>query len=136
MQLAARESAAVNDVSEEIARLEEELRHAMLAGDVETLDRLISDRLLFAGPDGQLATKADDLHAHRQRIVRFLRHEPDQIEMRRVSATCFVVSQRSYLEVDVAGTVHRGWHRYIRVWVREDDAWRILAGQVGAVAGS
>jgi Domain of unknown function (DUF4440) len=126
----------VSDVSDEIARVEEELRRAMLAGDVESLDRLISNRLLFAGPDGQLATKADDLHAHRERIVRFLRHEPDQVEMQRASADCFVVSQRTYLEVDVAGTVHRGWHRYTRVWVREGDAWRILAGQVSAVAGS
>jgi hypothetical protein len=126
----------VSDISDEIARKEEELRRAMLAGDAETLDGLISDRLLFAGPDGQLATKADDLHAHRDRIVRFVRHEPDQVEMRRVSADCVVVSQRTYLEVEVAGTMHRGWHRYTRVWVREVDAWRILAGQVGAVTGS
>lgn len=126
----------MNDVSDEIARMEEELRRAMLAGDVETLDRLISDRLLFAGPDGQLATKAQDLRAHGEGVVKFLRHEPDQLEMRRVNASCVVVSQRTYLEVEVAGTVHRGWHRYIRVWVREGEAWRILAGQVGAVAGS
>lgn len=126
---------AENDYSDEIARVEEELRQAMLNGDVPTLDRLISDRLMFAGPDGQLATKADDLHAHRQRIVRFVRHEPDQVEMRRVSTACVVVSQRTYLEVDVAGTVHRGWHRYTRVWIREDDAWRILAGQVSAATG-
>lgn len=105
----------MNDVSDEISRMEEELRRAMLAGDAETLDRLISDRLLFAGPDGQLATKADDLRAHGERIVRFLRHEPDQIAMRLVSPGCFVISQRTYLEVEVAGTVHRGWYRYIRV---------------------
>jgi ketosteroid isomerase-like protein len=134
--LATREPAAVSDISDEIARVEEELRRAMLAGDVETLDRFISDRLLFAGPDGQLATKADDLHAHRERIIRFLRHEPDQVEMRRVSEDSVVVSQRTYLEVEVAGTVHRGRYRYTRVWVREGDAWRILAGQVSAVAGS
>lgn len=123
----------MSDIPDEIIGVEEELRRAMLAGDVETLDRLISDRLLFAGPNGQLATKADDLRAHGEHRIRFLRHEPDQVEMRRVSADCFVVSQRTYLEVDVAGTVHRGSYRYTRVWVREGDAWRILAGQVGAV---
>ena len=123
-----------NDHIEEIAQVEEELRRAMLAGDVDVLDRLISERLLFAGPDGELASKANDLHAHRDRLVRFLRHEPDQVEMRRVSSECVVVSQRTYLAVEVAGTVHHGRYRYTRVWGREAGEWRILAGQVSAAA--
>ena len=121
------------DHSEEIAGVEGELRRAMLAGDVAALDRLISDRLLFAGPTGELATMAQDLAAHRERAVRFLRHEPDQTEVRRVNAECFVVSQRTYLEVAVSGTLHRGFYRYTRVWVREGQQWRILAGQVSVV---
>src|SRR5688572_1308082 len=51
--------------SSEIAELEAELRRAQLDGDVAALDRLISDNLLFAGPDGALATKQQDLEAHR-----------------------------------------------------------------------
>lgn len=125
--------AAQEDYSEEIASVENELRRAMLAGDFATLDRLISDRLLFAGPTGELATKAQDVAAHRDRLVRFLRHEPDQVEMRRVNTDCFVVSQRTYLEVAVGGSLHRGFYRYTRVWVRENNAWRILAGQVSIV---
>jgi hypothetical protein len=129
------ETIPANDYNEEIAKVEEELRRAMLAGNVDVLDRLVSERLLFAGPDGELATKGDDLHAHRERVVRFLRHEPDQVAMRRVSSECVVVSQRTYLEVEVAGTVHHGRYRYMRVWVREAGQWRILAGQVSAAAG-
>jgi ketosteroid isomerase-like protein len=129
------ETIPANDDTDKIAEVEEELRRAMLAGDVDALDRLISERLLFAGPDGELATKADDLRAHRERVVRFLRHEPDQVAMRRVSPECVVVSQRTNLEVEVAGAVHHGRYRYTRVWVREAGEWRILAGQVSAVAG-
>lgn len=121
------------DHDPEIAVLEAELRAAMLAGDVPTLDRLISERLLFAGPDGALATKADDLRAHRQRLVRFIRHEPETTEMRRVNAETVVVSQATYLEVAVGDTVHRGSFRYTRVWAREPDGWRIVAGNVSAI---
>jgi ketosteroid isomerase-like protein len=124
---------ARSDYSAEIASLESALRAAMLAGDVDALDRLISERLLFAGPTGELATKADDLRAHRERIIKFLRHEPESVEMRRVSDDCFVVSQATELEVALAGAVHRGKYRYIRVWTREADGWRILAGQVAAI---
>lgn len=119
--------------SDDIAALEERLRAAMLAGDVAALDALISDRLLFAGPTGQLATKEDDLRSHRDGVVTFLRHEPLATEMRRVSPECWVVSQATRLEVRVAGTVHRGTFRYTRVWVHEPSGWRILAGQVAAV---
>lgn len=122
-----------SDHSGEIAALEERLRAAMLAGDVATLDALISDRLLFAGPTGQLATKEEDLRSHRDGLVKFLRHEPLASDMRRASAECWVVSQATRLEVRVAGTVHRGTFRYTHVWVREPSGWRILAGQVAAV---
>ena len=44
--------------------LEAQIRAAQLAADVGALDRLIADELLFAGPDGQLGTKAQDLEAH------------------------------------------------------------------------
>ena len=121
------------DYSEQVAAVEEELRRAMLAGDVPVLDRLISDRLLFAGPTGELATKAQDLAAHRDHAVRFLRHEPNQMEMRRIGDDCVVVSQRTYLEVVAGGTLHRGYYRYTRVWAREHKYWRIIAGQVSVV---
>ena len=41
-----------------IVALEAELRAAQLTADVAALDRLISEDLLFTGPDGQLGTKA------------------------------------------------------------------------------
>ena len=68
----------------EIVALEAALRAAQLAADVGALDSLIDDELLFAGPDGQLATKAQDLEAHRSGAVRFREHEPQALRVRRV----------------------------------------------------
>ena len=58
-------------VDPEIAECERQLRTAQLTADLGVLDRLLSDELLFTGPDGQLATKAQDLEAHRSGLVRF-----------------------------------------------------------------
>lgn len=53
---------------DEILRAEASLRQAMLESDVEALDRLVHDRLLFAGPDGAVYRKEDDLRVHRSKV--------------------------------------------------------------------
>ncbi|MDB4906118.1 MAG: hypothetical protein JWO05_902 [Gemmatimonadetes bacterium] len=69
-----------------IAALEAELRAAQLAGDVPTLDRLISDDLQFTGPDGAFATKAGDLAAYRDGVMRVTEHQPGIARYTRVWA--------------------------------------------------
>ena len=118
----------------EIVACEAALRAAQLAADAGALDRLIADELLFAGPDGQLATKAQDLAAHRSGGVRFLEHEPEELRVRRVGTDVAVAALRARLAVAVAGTTVRGTYRYTRVWAREGGGpWRVVAGHVGAV---
>jgi hypothetical protein len=116
-----------------IQQLESELRAAQLNSDVATLDRLIDDALLFTGPDGALATKADDLAMHRDRIVQFTSHEPRQLQWVSVTDAVVVVA----LQVRLAGRFHQaefaGDFRYTRVWARRNDVWRVVAGHVSAI---
>lgn len=58
------QSVLVGAPDPEIVMLEAQLRAAQLTADVAALGALIADDLLFAGPDGQLVTKAQDLEAH------------------------------------------------------------------------
>jgi ketosteroid isomerase-like protein len=114
----------------EVAALEAELRAAQLAGDVAALDRLISDDLLFTGPDGSLATKADDLAAYRNGVMRVASHEPRDLRVRRVGSEVAVVALTTHMTGSYAGTPFAGIARYTRVWAREGGYWRIVAGQV------
>lgn len=119
----------------EIVACEAMLRAAQLAGDAHALDRLIADELLFTGPDGQLATRAQDLEAHRSGALRFLEHEPEELRVRRVGPDVAVTALRARLVVEVAGTLVRGAVRYTRVWAREGGgAWRVVGGHASAVA--
>ena len=121
----------------EIVALEAALRAAQLAADVPTLAHLISDDLLFTGPDGQLGTKAQDLEAHGSGVVRFRAHVPEELRMRRVGADVVVTALRARLAVEVAGTLVRGTYRYTRVWARgEDGQWRVVGGHVSEVVGA
>jgi len=118
----------------EIADLESRLRNAQLTADVAALDALISENLLFVGPDGRLATKSEDLAAHASGVVRFREHEPEELHVRRVGSDIAVTTLRARLAVEVAGALHRGTYCYTRVWAREKGApWRVVAGHVSAV---
>lgn len=121
----------------EIVAMEERLRAAQLAADVAALDALLDEALLFTGPDGALATKAQDLAAHASGAVRFLAHEPEALHIRRVGGDVAVAALRARLTVAVGGELVEGTYRYTRVWAREGgaavDAWRVVGGHVSAV---
>ncbi len=50
---------------------EERLREAMLIGDVNSLDNLINDNLIFVNHIGQILTKEADIEAHRSGVLTF-----------------------------------------------------------------
>ncbi|MCZ4315860.1 nuclear transport factor 2 family protein [Comamonadaceae bacterium G21597-S1] len=128
------ERVLVGECDREILQIEARLRAAQLTGDFETLSQLIADDLLFVGPDGNLATKNMDIESHRSGLVKFLRHEPLELHMRRPSADIAVASLTTELSVSVDGQVHQGVYRYMRVWHNKAGVrWQVLAGQVGLV---
>jgi hypothetical protein len=123
----------LGEADAELVELEAQLRRAQLDADVAALDRMIDVDLLFAGPDGQLGTKAQDLEAHRSGLVRFRAHEPEELRVRRVGADVAVTALRARLEVEVGGVLARGTYRYTRVWAREGGSWRVVGGHVSEV---
>lgn len=50
---------------------EESLRKAMMASDIEILDELLSDDLIFVNHFGHLVTKEVDIEAHRTGLLNF-----------------------------------------------------------------
>jgi len=126
----------VGDPDPEIVEMEARIRAAQLAADVPALDALISDDLLFTGPDGSLGVKARDLAAHGSGAVRFREHVPEELRVRRVGADVAVTALRARLAVEVGGTLVRGAFRYTRVWAREAGTWRVAGGHVSSVPGA
>lgn len=128
------EQVIVGIPDQEIVDLEARIRAAQLSADITALNELISDDLLFTGPDGQLGTKAQDIEAYRSGTVKFLAHVPQELRVRRVGANVAISSLRAQLTVDVAGSISSGIYRYTRVWAHEDDkGWRVVGGHVSLV---
>ena len=108
---------------------EARLLQAMRSSDADLLDALLHDELLFNGPTGETATKAMDLANYRS----------GNIHLRTVTASDRVVSLIEddavvavtvELEGNYMGEEIAGRFRYLRVWKRIQDQWKIIAGSV------
>jgi Domain of unknown function (DUF4440) len=113
----------------EIEQVELELRVAMLASNVDVLDTLIDDQLLFIGPSGHLLSKNDDLHRYRvgeQSITQLdvleqlIRATPSQASVSVIAFVAGFFKEQAF----------QGRFRYLRVWSKNSKEWRIIAGSV------
>lgn len=116
-------------MKKEIIKKEEELRLAMIISDVDKLEKLIDDSLMFCGPDGTIATKQLDLEAHKTKIQKISNLTPSEqvIKLYDNLATVTVKMQLTgtFGDFDISGI-----YRYLRVWKKFEDNWRIIAGSV------
>lgn len=101
----------------------------MLVSDVSALDLLISDDLVFIGPDGGQISKAADLDAHRRGTTRFERIEEIEREI--------VLSEAGGLTVLVADVtiIDQGTRidtrlRWERSWTVVEGLWQVTRGRV------
>lgn len=127
-----RQISGMADAEVQVLRLEDRLRTAMLRGDVDELDALIDDRMVFIGPDGLVYGKEDDLALHRsgEQRLRSLELREFGIEVHAASA---VVATVTDLEGNFRGERFAGRYRYLRVWSRAGLDWRVVAGSVSSL---
>lgn len=122
-----------SEIETQICEFETRLYAAMLASDVTELDALIADDLLFAGPTGELTTKAMDLELHRTGGTRFYELVPTELAIRVWSEHFVLVSAKIFLSGTYLGDAFTGDYRYMRVWRKGKKGWQIAGGSVSAV---
>jgi len=113
----------------EIRKCEEDLRMAMLASDVDVLDRLIDEDLIFVGPSGEVLGKEDDLALHRSGRQRL--DVIDHVSVRSVTREqSTVVLVTADLSGSLDGAAFRGRFRYCRFWTKSESGWKVSGGSV------
>ncbi|HDR9250988.1 nuclear transport factor 2 family protein [Burkholderia vietnamiensis] len=123
----------MNSVREIIEPYEIALRAAMLSNDVDALDTLLDDDLIFTVPTGQIISKHDDLAAHRAKLLRV--DTLDLVEMRvQAIGEMIVTATTVVLAGDFDGTPFSGRFAYTRLWRQAGDRWRVAAGHASQVS--
>jgi ketosteroid isomerase-like protein len=115
--------------------VERQLQSAVRSGDVELLEQLLDDRVVYTGPDGRSLTKEEDLEAHRSRslIVEVFDQEELQVTVAGMTGITHVLAT---LQGIAAGQPFTGRLRYTRTWVHAEGVWRVLAAHASSVLAS
>lgn len=121
------------DAHNEILAREAALYRAQLASDVDALDRILDDCLMFTSFDGSLVTKNDDLSLHRSGRLRITRMEPIESSMVHLGETS-VVSAKMDASPVLDGSPMNAVLRYTRVWHKRSGEWRVVAGHMSTVS--
>jgi ketosteroid isomerase-like protein len=112
---------------EDIVKLEHELIEAIKSSDVNAIDRLLHDDLLFIAPNGQTITKQMDLASHRSgtMVVEALKPTIEQINFIGMTAVVVVVYDT---KGKMMGNPIEGKFRYIRFWNSMNGNWKVIGG--------
>ena len=117
---------------EDLRDAERRLQAAQLAGDVEALDRLLDDRVVFTF-GAQTQTKADDLELHRSRaqvVTKVAEEELTVLADGRTGVTWFAGT----IEGTIHGSPFAARMRYTRTWLHDDThGWRIIAAHASMI---
>jgi hypothetical protein len=113
----------------QVAASENSLLEAMKTNNVERLDALLHDDLLFNGPTGETATKAMDLKNYRSGNIHLHTVAASDQIVRLIGDTA-VVAVTVELTGNYLGQALDGKFRYIRVWKLAESTWKVIAGSV------
>ena len=125
-----------HDAKKQVEALEEEWRAAQLAGDISTMDRLLSDDYIGISMTGQVNTKAQQLERIRERKLVLKRLDLGETQVKLVGAIAIVTS-RAEVEGTNDGTPVIGTFRYTRVYQRlPTGVWKITSFEATRVPKS
>jgi hypothetical protein len=110
-----------------IIECENRLSEALKTGNIDVLDELLHDNLIFNIPTGQTITKAMDIENYRSGIMTvYDMSASDQII--KTIEDISMVAVTIYLKVNYAGQIIEGKFRYLRVWKLFNNSWKVIAG--------
>src|ERR1700722_14390471 len=116
-----------HEAKRQVELLEEEWREGQLAGDVATMDRMLSDDYIGISISGQVSTKAQQLDRVRNHKVVIHRVDLSDMKVKLIGSIAIVTSRAEVEGVNENGPV-RGTFRYTRVYQRlASGAWKITS---------
>ncbi len=112
---------------DEILELENKLYRAVKESDINALDELLHDDLLFVIPSGEVITKAIDLKTYRDGGLKINELNP-QTENLHIMEDVAVITLTIRLKGSYKDEPFEAKYRYIRFWKRFENGIRVVGG--------
>jgi ketosteroid isomerase-like protein len=114
-------------IKEEILTLELKLIEAIKTSDVDFIENILHDDLLFLAPNGQIVTKEMDLTSHKTKQMTVEQLIPNFEDFNIIGDTAISVVVYDTKGV-MLGQPISGQFRYIRNWKVFNDHTKIVSG--------
>jgi len=109
----------------QVEQLEEAWRTAQVNGDVEAMDKLLSEDYVGITMSGQVVTKRQQLDRMRNRTTVLTKIELDDVKVKLIGTTAIVTSL-AQVDGSSEGVAMHGTFRYTRVYSRSPSGgWKI-----------
>jgi len=117
----------MSNVETEITALEERLRQAELGPDPPLFEELLADDAILVAQDGQPTfAKKQVVAAHQPGATpKFTRVETSELKIVDHNTVAVVTCNGHYEGPQFTGTL-----KFMRVWMKKNDRWQIIAGSV------
>lgn len=113
-----------------LGQLQGQRHQAMVAADVDALDALLDEALIYTHSDASRDSKASYLEKVRRGVFCYdeVTSSEDEVVVLNADAACVI--GRMHLAGRLAGMTKRFDNRYLAVWVRRNEGrWRLAAFQ-------
>lgn len=116
---------AVEEAKTEVLKVDAERDQALQKGDVDALDRMYADGMVFTNGKGELFNKAQFLANFRSRklSVNVLRHDDYRVHIYGDTA---VITARSTSDLEYQGKVYSNPRRFTNVYVKQKGRWMLV----------
>jgi ketosteroid isomerase-like protein len=114
-------------MEQDIIDCENRLLDAIRNGDINTLDELLHESLIFNIPTGQTITKEMDIENYRSGIMSVYDISTTDQTIKTVDNISTIVVT-IHLKAKYADQIIDGKFRYLRVWKLFNNSWKIIAG--------
>jgi ketosteroid isomerase-like protein len=119
---------------EALAALNRQWMQAYTTGDIDFLERHMSDDYVGTFPDGTVHDKRGEIQAVKSGAVKISEMTPIEMNVR-VYDNAAVLTGRSRIQATIDGQSMSADFRFTDVWIARDGQWQAVASQVTRIEG-
>ncbi|NII82274.1 nuclear transport factor 2 family protein [Pedobacter riviphilus] len=116
-----------------IANLEEKLLDGFKKTDLNTLDLLFADGMLFHDQYGNVLDKEMDMDAYRTGMIKITKINVSKREIR-VFESIVIVSASLFIKGKYADILLNGKYRWLRVWGKVKEDWKVISASCTSIS--
>ena len=122
-----------DDIKAEIKELEDQRFQAMIDSDFDTLEKLLSDQLVYTHSTSQSDNRSEYIALCKKGVFKYLKIERPVENMQAYGGNTVVVTGHIKIDAVIEGKAKLLNSRYTDVWIKGPKGWQMVVWQSTAI---